>query len=169
MRPPLCVVLLALLPRPGWAIDELALKAAVAYKLLLFTEWPAAALPAGSPLRLCTPAAGPYVEPLRDLRGQKVADHPLEIVELAPEIPSRPCHALLLDGSGAAPAQWLLQQAEGQPTLVIADELPGAPGVAVRVSLREGRVGFDVDLAQVRRRGLRLSAQLLRLARHVLE
>jgi hypothetical protein len=63
----------------------------------------------------------------------------------------------------------LAQTLEGQPTLVIADELPGLPQAAVRLSVNEGRVGFDVDLAQVRRRGLRLSAQLLRLARSVSE
>lgn len=161
---------LALLwPAHGWAVDELALKAAVACKLLMFTDWPAGALPPGGPLRLCTAMGSPYVEALRDLRGQQIADHPLEPVELAPDGTAvRPCHALLVDRGLRAGAA-LVQSVEGQATLVIADEVVDLPGVAVRLAVHEGRVGFDVDLSQVRRRGLRLSAQLLRLARRVSE
>lgn len=165
-----CLPLLALLMphAPGWAVDELALKAAVAYKLMLFTEWPALVLTAGAPLRLCSAAGSPYNDALRELRGQRVADHALEPVELPLDGATRTCHALLLDRSVRNPTA-LVQVTEGQPTLVIADELPALPQAAVRLSVREGRVGFDVDLAQVRRRGLRLSAQLLRLARTVSE
>lgn len=160
---------LALLwPAHGWAVDELALKAAVAYKIMMFTEWPVAVLPPSAPLRLCTAVGSPYGEALRDLRGQRVASHPLEPVELTQDGTGRPCHALLIDG-GPGGSTALVQTVEGQATLVIADELTGLPGVAVRLAVHDGRIGFDVDLAQVRRRGLRLSAQLLRLARTVNE
>lgn len=164
----LAVLVLLLCAPSARAVDELALKATVAFKLLLFTEYPPAALPPGAPLRLCHAALSPYADALQGLRGQRIADHVFEPVELAPDGSGRPCHALLLDRSVRNPAA-LVQALEGQPVLVIVDELPALPQAGVRLSVRNSRVGFDVDLAQIRRRGLRLSAQVLRLARTVSE
>jgi hypothetical protein len=53
--------------------------------------------------------------------------------------------------------------------VVAADDLPGTEGMVVQLSVRGGRIGFEVFLGQARRRGLKLSSQLLRLASSVHE
>lgn len=170
MRRPwlLALLPLALLPLPAWAVDEVALKAAVAYKLMMFAEWPSDSLAADGPLVLCAGSGSPYGEALQSLRGQTVGRHRMEVREVQAATGLHSCHALLLDGTGRS-LGLARPGSDNSPLLVVADELPGIEGVVVQLALRDGRITFDVYLGQARRRGLKLSSQLLRLARTVHE
>jgi len=167
LRPALGLVALLLCAAPAWAVDELALKAAVSYKLMMFAEWPADGSAADAPLVLCLAAGSPYAEALHSLRGQAVGRRRLEVREVAADAGLRPCHALLLDASLRNLGLW--RQPPDYAPVLVADDLPGTEGMVVQLSVRGGRIGFEVFLGQARRRGLKLSSQLLRLASSVHE
>ena len=138
-------------------VPEVELKAAFVYNFVLFTEWPAATLPAGRPLTICADASGAQLGALRQLEGRTVGGHALSISA----DPAGRCHVVLYEhaadaGTGAA------------GTLTVCDGPSSTCRDAVITLLRDGdRVRFDVDASRARARGLSLSSKLLRLAREV--
>ncbi len=162
----LALLLAGLLPR-AQAADELPLKAAIIFNLLLFVEWPGEAeLPAGAPLLLCADRAAPLWPHLQALRARAVRQRRLDLRDAAEPEAQRACHAWLLEdgGSRLPPAR------AGGAVLVIGDGARADErGVAIGLRSSGARVVFDIDLAQVRQQRLQLSSKLLRLARVVRE
>jgi len=151
---------LALAAQAG-PVDELSLRAAVIYKLMLYTEWPAEALQAGS-MGLCVSTGSPLAGALRMLQGQPIGTLPLDVREAASDASLRRCQALYVDPASRDSAT-LARLSADLPMLVISDDSATTEPV-VRLFVRHERIGFDIDLGQARRRGLRLSSRLLRLA-----
>lgn len=158
----------------GWplqvqALEELPLKAAVIFNLLLFVEWPGEAeLPPGSPLRLCVDRAAPLWPHLAPLQGRAIRQRRLEVREGAGPEDQRACQAWLLEEGGSRPMAARVPGAG--PTLVIGDG-PRADEAGVVIALRniQQRLQFDIDMAQARAQRLVISSKMLRLARVVRE
>lgn len=146
------------------ATDELALKVAIAYNLILFTQWPdEAAWSPGSPLVLCADPGSPWWPQLRTLQERPVRQAQLVLRDPArqPDGP-RGCHVLLLDGA-------LRAGVAGRPQLLIADGLEAPAGWTARLGRVGERMVFDIDLASARAGRLQVSSKVLRLAREVRE
>lgn len=165
-----CTMVLAV-AQPASAVDQASLEAAIVFNMLRFTEWPSEAAPtAGGALTLCIETGTSSQAALKALQGQSIRNARLEIRELAGSVPPARCHALFLGGAGSLPSIALRRRAVEGPVLVIGDELAGtADAVGVRLAVEGGRVVFDVDLSAMRRAGLQISSQVLRLARRVHE
>lgn len=163
----LLALLLALLLPRAQAADELPLKAAILFNLLLFVEWPGEAeLPAGAPLLLCADRAAPLWPHLQALRERPVRQRRLDLRDAADAEAARGCHAWLLEDGGAR----LPAPRPGAPLLVIGDGARADErGVAIALRSSGARVVFDIDMALVRQQRLQLSSKLLRLARVVRE
>jgi len=167
------LVLLALLPAAACAqYAEAEVKAAFVFNVAKFVEWPAERLPAGTPLRLCVlgpagvPASpGTFADALLALDGKTVQGHRLEVRAAATLPPLRPCHLLVLVPD-VPEARRALAEEQGALTFGDGDDFVEAGGM-IGISVAERRVRFDVNLEAARRGGIRLSAQLLRLARQV--
>jgi YfiR/HmsC-like len=160
-------VLLALLPAAAFAqYAEAEVKAAFVFNVAKFAEWPPEILPPGAPLRLCvlgTPDA--LGAALLALEGKTVQGRTLEVRAGAALAPLRPCHLLVLTPD-VPEARRVLAGEQGTLTLGDGDGFTEAGGI-IGITVAERRVRFDVNLEAARRGGIRLSAQLLRLARQV--
>jgi hypothetical protein len=168
-RSALLLALLLLLSQRSLALDELPLKAAVIFNLLLFVEWPGeAALPAQAPLLLCADRSAPLWPHLKQLQGRPVRQRRFDLRDGATPEEQRACHAWVLEDGGQRPLPARLSGAG--PVLVIADGPRGQEaGVSIALRMEGARLQFDVDMQQVRAQRLVLSSKMLRLARSVRE
>lgn len=147
----------------GPARSEAELKAEVLYRVLMFVEWPLTKLPADPVLSLCLYEPGPMAPALQALAGRKVHQRALLVRQTG------------LDSLGACHALWLGQAADiaalatpGRGLLMVSEgNGPLGGGQMLRLQVEDGRIVFDIELNEVRRAGLDMSAKLLRLARFV--
>ena len=163
------LALLLCVPLRSTALDELPLKAAIVFNLLLFVEWPGEAeLPPATPLLLCSDRSAPLWPQLKLLQDRAMRQRRLDVREVATPDEQRACQAWLLEDGGTRP---LAARVPGAgPVLVIGDGRR-ADEVGVIVALRSAgsRLQFDVNLVEARQQRLQLSSKLLRLARVVRE
>jgi len=162
---------LALAPRPAAAVEEMALKAAIVYNILLFVEWPAAALPApGGVLSLCVAPHAGMREALQVLDRSQLRGFVLALRELVATEATKPCHAVVIDAADRQRLAASLKSQRAAGALVISDD-PEAPVDSTAIVLHRAgsKIVFDVNLRPLRQAGLQLSSKLLRLARVVRE
>lgn len=151
-------------------VAESQIKAAFLYKFCLYVEWPANAFDgAESPLRLGVIGAPELAEELaRIVAERKINGRALQVVRLGDNAEPDKLH-LLFVARAEQPrlAHWLAQT--GTRPLLIVTESPGAldQGGIINFDLQEKRVRFDIGLTAAEQRGLRMSAQLLKVARTV--
>ncbi|MCC7091634.1 MAG: YfiR family protein, partial [Nitrosomonas sp.] len=133
---------------------------------LKFTEWPADTI--SDEIMLCTSKTSAFEE-LDAISGKVAQSKPIRIKRISLNEPSDDCQLLFLpreDGSERI-RQWLTLT-KNKPILVVSNineflDIGGMIGL-----MNDGRnLNFEVDLARVRRANLKLSAQLLQIARDV--
>lgn len=144
--------------------SEQSVRAAMVFNFLKFTEWPATE----SRLKLCVSSGDrPQVEVLESLAGRQVRGQSLVVVRFHPR--EAGCQVLYVDSR----QRW--EEASGGRPLVAQTLTIGAyagfalDGGMIEIARQEDGTRFDINLAEVRRAGLRLYPQLLRLARQVFE
>jgi hypothetical protein len=145
--------------------EEFRLKAAFVYRLTEFVEWPTAARTSQV---ICVLPPNPFGHVLTDLvSGETLHGVPLEVRDLTRQTPLPDCRVLFLP---ARAGHWddVLDRVVKLPILTIGD----APdfldrGGIVQLRVVNNRVRFDVNFDAARAVGLRVSAQLVRLAMHV--
>lgn len=165
----LIVGMSTLAPAPSHATStatEQTLIAAFLYNFLKFTEWPAGAL--SNEIVLCA-SKGNAFEELDAIAGKIAQSKPVKIKRISPNESAEDCHLLFLpreDGSERV-RQWLALTGN-KPILVVSNhkdflDIGGMIGL-----INDGRnLNFEVDLTRVRQANLKLSAQLLQIAREV--
>lgn len=140
------------------------LKAAFLSRFPQFVEWPDAAFAGRTSLDVCVVEPNPFGTALRDLAGgERVADRPLRERRVSRDA-AGDCHVLYVPA--ATPRRRaLLDRLKGLPVLTVSDADGFLDdGGVVQLRLIANRVRFDIDAGAADRAGLRLSAQLLRLA-----
>ncbi len=162
------LALLALAAAPvlaAEAVSEQAIRAALVFNFIKFTEWPATGT--GEPhLRLCVATRdAAQVAAMEELGERQVRGQRLVVVRFAPQ---ESCGVIYVDSS----QRWreILDKHTPGHTLSIGT-YPGfaAEGGMVEIALQESGTRFDINLAAAKRAGLRIYPQLLRLARRVLD
>ncbi|CAG0980472.1 hypothetical protein RHDC4_01850 [Rhodocyclaceae bacterium] len=174
MAPPrILLLLIALLvpAAPGSApalatetITPQAVRAALIYNFIKFTDWPSTAGPAR--LRLCA-ATG---DPAQMAAIEALDDRPVRGMSLIPVrfVQQLDCKVIYVD----SPRLWqevVARQASGQALTI--GSYPGfvRDGGMIEISQLDGQTRFDINLHEARRAGLHLQPQLLRLARRIVE
>jgi len=170
---PVVVALLACVATTGAVAQEPGnedrLKAAFTYQFAQFVDWPEAAWDDLKQVEFCVVASAPLGRELEQfVRGESLRGRPLAIRELGPEDAVDTCQILVLTARSNRAAGELLKQASTRPILTIGDSegFLDAGGI-IRLKVVDRRVRFDVDVAHARRAGLRISSQLLNLARSI--
>lgn len=144
---------------------EFEVKAAFIHNIAKFVEWPAS-ISTRVALRLCVLGQGHFGEAAVGLRGKPVGSMVWEVVPVTTRANLRECQVLFIEASEAGDLPRLLGTLKGSPVLTVGDaEGYGEQGVMVNFYLEQDKVRFEINLAAVRRAGLNISSQLLKLAR----
>lgn len=165
-------LLLSALTPARAAPPEYELKAAFIYQIARFVEWPPlnTTASAGASLRLCVLGDNPFGSALDTIRGKPVNERKMEVSLLDMSAGTGECDMLFV----AAPAEKYLERiialSRGRNMLIIGDTQGFAQrGVMVNFFPEDGKIRFEINPAASRRAGVKISSQLLKLARIIQE
>jgi hypothetical protein len=179
MRPSSCVVAFAvgvsLGGGPGVTaappvVGEYQVKAAFLLHFTRYVEWPAQGFPAeGEPFVITLLGEDPFGDSLEAaLQDRTVRERPLAIRRVARLEDVGRSQILFIGGSDSEDLPRILRRLDAAPTLTVGESPHFAEqGGMVRFRRDRDRVGFDINVASTERAGLRISSQLLKLARIV--
>jgi hypothetical protein len=151
--------------------SEHEVKAAFLFHFARLTEWPEAAAPKDQPFVVAIIGEDPFGPTLeRVLASQTVEGRPLQIrrVATAEALGERP-HIAFISASHHDEVGRVLRHFRGQPVLTVS-EMEGfgeRGGIVNFVVTAEGRVRFEINVREADASGLKLSSQVLKLARIV--
>lgn len=149
---------------------EYRVKAAFLYNFAKFVTWPAQVFPASdAPVVFCLAGDDPFQELLdATTKDRKVEGRPIVIRRLPAEAPLAGCHLVFSSESDGARVAHVLQRAAGAGALTVgeAEEFLLRGGM-IRLLVDEGKVRFDISTRSAEQAGLKVSSQLLKLARSV--
>jgi hypothetical protein len=143
-----------------------AVKAAVIYKVMLFTEWPNA-LPEEAPLTLCVLGRDEVAAALPDLQGRKVGERTLLIRTVTGQSPLTGCSAAYIASSERYRLHRLTSNAASNGLMTVVDcgrQLCSSDAV-LSLAVEDGKLIFAVNREQAQQQRLVFSAQVLRLSR----
>lgn len=143
-------------------------KAAVIYKVMLFTQWQAPPEPAGE-LVLCVVGRDEVAAALPDLQGRAVGERSLAVRSLNNLDALAECHAVYFAGLERRRLADLPERVGADGLMTVVDCGLGlcASGAVLSLAVEDGRPVFALDRERAGRQGLVFSAQVLRLARPV--
>lgn len=145
---------------------EYEVKVGFIHNIAKFAEWPAAR--AGGSLRFCVAGQDPFGGATAALQGKPVGGLVWEVVPAGSRTNVRECQVLFIAASEAGNLRRLLDSLRGSPVLTVGDTAGFAEeGVIANFYLDQGRVRFEINPDAAGRAGLKLSSQLLKLARIV--
>lgn len=148
---------------------EYEVKAAFIHNIAKFVEWPAATGTKGA-LRLCVLGQDQFGSALDTLRGKPIGNTVWEVVPVDRQSNLRQCRVLFIAASESGNLRQVLDDIKGRAVLTIGDTGGYAgQGVIVNFYLEQNRVRFEINPQAASRAGLRISSQLLKLARIVAE
>lgn len=172
LRRTICFVMLMLLWGScalGNTVQEYQIKAAFLYNAAKFIEWPPESNATGSFVIgvLGDDPFGPLLDELstKTIRGKKIIIRRFSSLDKV-----RDCHLLFVPASERRRLSAVLSMGRGAAVLTVSDMDGFAKsGGMIEMVMDKGRLGFDVNNQQVRKQGIRISAQMLKLARTVLD
>ena len=144
--------------------DEHSLEAAFLYNFTLFTEWPDG--PVG--VKICVLGQDPFGKELDRYSGREAPAGQISVSRVESARAARGCQVLFIASSEHARTKQIHDELGETPTLTVT-EAGGPDRQAVMIVLVPAgkRVEFEVNLTAARQAGLKLSPQLLRLAKRV--
>lgn len=147
-------------------LPEYAVKAAFVFNFAKFVDWPAGAFPAERPFVIGVLGEDPFGAALDEIvRGGALQGRPVAVARYRSAEQAAACQVLFIARSERALQAAALKALAGKPVLTVGDaeDFLSAGGM-IRLHARAGRIRFDVNKAAADKAGLRISAQLLKLA-----
>ena len=152
------------------APQEYKVKAAFLYNFTLFVEWPAEAFTGNdSPLTVCILGKSPFGDALDSLRGKTVKKRKLVIRQINRVEEMGNCHVLFVSTSEKMHLPNILAAVKNQNVLTVSDmdRFAQAGGIINFITL-EDKVRFEINLKAAQQSRIKISSQLLKLARDVI-
>jgi hypothetical protein len=150
---------------------EYRIKAAFLFNFTRFIEWPRASFPdagaaAPAPIVIGVIGDDPFGEELaKVLKGRRVNGRPIIARSIVDEVDARATHLLFVGLSGHAEVAGLMQALRGYPVATVGESAAFAVGGGtITFVLRDDKVRFEIDSDSADRAGVRISAQLEKLA-----
>ncbi len=145
------------------SVTEDDVKLALVYKIARFVSWPQ---DADGPFVLCVTGESTYDAANNKIAGRKIRDREIAIAKVAVNDAEPPaCDALYISRESDGAAASLLEQYDGEPVLTLsdADDFASSGGM-VGLTIRNKRVGIQINVENYERVGLSVNSQLLQLA-----
>jgi hypothetical protein len=153
------------------AEQEQSIKAGFIYNFALFAQWPEKAFKdSSSPLALCIAGDRITVEAFEPLTTKKIFDRPVTVHAFGDNATRQPCHIIYINSTNKAEAADLLRRVSRPGVLTIGD-LDGfcRLGGIINFYRENNKLRFEINTDAAGRAGLKLSSQLLKLAKIVRE
>jgi hypothetical protein len=152
------------------ANSEYQVKAAFLYNFMKFIEWPSDGLGTPGTVTLGILGKDPFGEALDEVRGKTVKGRRVVVVHLRGNEELKECDFLYICASERGHLSQILKTVQNSPTLTVADQEGFCQaGGMINLVFVKNRVGFEVNIGATNRARFRVSSQLLKLARLVLE
>jgi len=150
------------------APTEYEVKAAFIHNVVKFVDWPMQPASADGMLRFCVVGQDVFGRALDVLRDKPIGAMTWQVVVVNGKTDLRECRVLFISGSETGNVKRVLDSLKSSPVLTIGDtESYGELGVIVNFYLEDGKVRFEINPEAAKRVGLKMSSQLLKLARIV--
>jgi len=167
----LLLVLMPVLPASAAVSLEYEVKAAFLYNFAKFVTWPEDAFAAGdAPFVFCIIGTDPFGESLEKVLAGRQAGGRKIVVRRGPDPESLGrCHIMFIGESEDTHVARHLRQASAQPVLTVGEtQAFERAGGMIRLVVTEKRVRFEINAKAAEEARLKLSSQLLKLARRVI-
>jgi hypothetical protein len=171
---PCLMVLAALLLAPLFParaeerpVAEYEVKAAFVYNFAKFIDWPAESFASETaPFTICILGDNPFGKGFDPIRSKTVKNRPVAVREIDDAASAGGCQVLFISASAEDRLDDILFSLKSRPTLLIGDtERFAKRGGMIGFMTEQNKVVFEINDTRAKRAGLRLSSQLLRLAR----
>jgi len=151
------------------APTEYEVKAAFLYHFARYVEWPPDGLPADEAFVITILGDDPFGPALDTiLKGKRIHDRRLVVRRVTHAEQVGRTQILFIGESLSEDLPRILRRLESTPTLTVGEgPLFAKTGGMIRFNKERDRVGFEINLASAERARLRISSQLLKLARIV--
>lgn len=161
--------LAALASADGRQAGEYQVKAAFILNFSNFVEWPEGHFHDGI-LTIGILGRDPFEGAMDDLKGKTVKGRKVVIRRYDDPEEALDADVLFIGASERMGLPRILHPLRGRPVLTVGDH-PGfaRSGVMINMVVLRKRVGFEINLQAARQSGLRISSQLLKLAKEVFE
>ena len=145
--------------------NENKVKAVFIHNVAKYVEWPPA-IPVNGALRLCILGQPPFTEAANLLCGKQIGGRVWEVWHVDYSACLDECRVLFIAASESGNLRHVLEKIKGNTTLTVGDTNGyAAQGVMVNFYYQESNyVRFEINVGAVRRAGLNIDSQLLRLA-----
>jgi hypothetical protein len=162
------------LPRDAQAQSppsEYEIKAAFLYNFVKFVDWPSQALPETSDtVTVCVLSDDPSWGALESIRGKTVKGRRLSIRRIEPlkEKEVQSCHVLFMSSSEEKRLPEVMQHLHGSSVLTVGEmERFIQSGGIINFVIEKNKIRFEINLTGAEQARLKLSSQLLSLAKVV--
>jgi hypothetical protein len=160
------------IPSSGAALpSDIQVKAAMVYNMAKFVDWPSDAFSGeNAPFTLCVMGKGPLGTATEALKGKTVKNRKLVIKAIEQVDEANGCQILVIGDSARRQVPVALDRLRKQSILTISD-LPkfAVNGGAVGFVDQDGKVRFEINLETAQNARVKISSQLLKLAKIVRE
>lgn len=149
--------------------DEFQVKAAMVFNIAKYVDWPPSVFAQEStPMTICSLGTGGFTSAVDDLQGKQFKGRPVTVRQVSKPDDGRSCHVLAVGDADQNLIQAFLSKLRNQPVLTIGDRDRFAhSGGVVGFYTQGGKVRFEVNLSSALQHQLKISSQLLKLARIV--
>jgi hypothetical protein len=148
---------------------EHEIKAAFLYNFVKFVEWPSEALPESSDtITICVLSDDPFAEALEAIKGKTVKGRRLVVRRIESIKQAESCQALFVGSTNEPLLPQVMQTLQGASVLTVGemDRFVQSGGI-INFVVEKNRVRFEINVSSAERARLKLSSQLLSLARVV--
>jgi hypothetical protein len=149
---------------------EYVIKAAYLYNFAMFVEWPTDAFPtADSPLAIGVVGDDPFGGALeRTVEGKRINKRRIVVDRVQSVQDARRCHIVFIGASDDPRVSEFSTRLTGQSVLLVGESDDVLKlGATIGFTVRDNKVGYDINLGAAKRARLTISSKLLNLARVV--
>jgi hypothetical protein len=154
------------------ATEEDVLQAAFLYNFMKFVEWPPEAFDRPeSPILVCTLGENPFTNTVQALEGKRIRQSPLVVRRYDPVKPTVQCHVLVVSNPASKDSYpTILSKFRAVPVLTVGN-IEGfvEKGGMIEMFSLENKIRFNINSGSANRSALKISSQLLKLARKIIE